>query len=192
MTRDIITIVEGHSEMESVPLLIRRIAVIEAPGLVVRIRPIKIHFSKLLKAGELERAVQFAARTVDQARVLILADCEDDCPAQLGPELLRRAMAARPDLPVRVVLAKREFESWFIAAALSLRGKRGLAKDLEPLENPESKRGAKEWLEEHMPVAQGYSEVLDQPALTALFDLQAARRTDSFDKCYREIVKLLR
>jgi len=30
-----------------------------------------------------------------------------------------------------------------------------------------------------------------QPALTAIFDMNAARSADSFDKCYREIVRLL-
>ena len=38
---------------------------------------------------------------------------------------------------------------------------------------------------------QSYSESSDQPALTAIFDMNAARRADSFDKCYREIVRLL-
>ena len=38
---------------------------------------------------------------------------------------------------------------------------------------------------------ESYSETTDQPALTALFDLEQARQVDSFDKCYREIVRLL-
>ena len=32
---------------------------------------------------------------------------------------------------------------------------------------------------------------LDQAALTQIFDMAAARRADSFDKCYREITGLL-
>ena len=35
------------------------------------------------------------------------------------------------------------------------------------------------------------SETVDQPKLTARFDFDQARRTDSFDKCYRDIVRLL-
>ena len=42
-----------------------------------------------------------------------------------------------------------------------------------------------------MPPQRPYDETTDQPALTALFDMSMARRADSFDKCYREIVKLL-
>ena len=36
-----------------------------------------------------------------------------------------------------------------------------------------------------------YSETQDQPALAALFDFEQARQADSFDKCYRDIVRLL-
>jgi hypothetical protein len=37
-----------------------------------------------------------------------------------------------------------------------------------------------------------YVEVLDPPALAALFNVQAARRSDSFDTCCREVGRLLR
>lgn len=89
------------------------------------------------------------------------------------------------------MLANKEYEAWFIAAAESLRGKRGLAADLTAAPNPENIRGAKEWLSDHMPRNRPYNPTLDQPALTSVFDMEAARRADSFDKCYREIVRLL-
>ena len=38
---------------------------------------------------------------------------------------------------------------------------------------------------------ESYSETTDQPALAALFDIEQARQADSFDKCYRDIVRLL-
>jgi hypothetical protein len=87
------------------------------------------------------------------------------------------------------VLAYREFETWFLAAAQSLRGQRGLPSDLDPPDAPEAIRGAKEWLGKNMP--RKYRETLDQPALTNMFDLNTARQVDSFDKCYREIMRLL-
>jgi hypothetical protein len=58
--------------------------------------------------------------------VLVLIDADDDCPAHLGPALLARAREARSDVPVSVVLANREFEAWFLAAAPSLAGNCGL------------------------------------------------------------------
>jgi len=90
-----------------------------------------------------------------------------------------------------VVLAKREFEAWFIAAAESLRSRRSLPDSLSSPEYPEAIRGAKEWLSRHMPAGTCYSETTDQAALTAIFDMQAARRADSFDKCFREIFRML-
>ena len=43
-----------------------------------------------------------------------------------------------------------------------------------------------------MPAERAYSETADQPALAALFDMQMARaRSTSFDKCYREISRLV-
>ncbi len=95
------------------------------------------------------------------------------------------------DLPIVVILARREFEAWFLAAAESLRDKGRLPDDLESPADPESIRGAKEWLSDRMPIGRSYAETTDQPALTADFDMRAARRADSFDKCYREIRSML-
>src|SRR5258708_11397673 len=36
-----------------------------------------------------------------------------------------RATAARPDIPIGVAVAKREFESWFAGSAESIAGQRG-------------------------------------------------------------------
>lgn len=123
--------------------------------------------------------------------MLILLDSDEDCPAQLGPDLLRRVVSSRQDVPSAVVIAKREFESWLLAAAESLRGQRGLASDLASPSDAEAIAGAKEWLTAHMAGGRSYVETLDQPALAARFDLDLARRADSFDKCCREIIRLL-
>jgi len=50
-------------------------------------------------------------------------------------------------------------------------------------------RDAKGWLHARMP--KGYSETVDQPALAAVFDLTAARRSPSFDKLIRDLLGLL-
>jgi hypothetical protein len=94
-------------------------------------------------------------------------------------------------MEISVVLAKKEYEAWFIAAAESVRGQCGLPQDLIGVPNPEDIRGAKEWLSRHMLRNRRYAETTDQAALTSVFDMQAACRADSFDKCYREIVRLL-
>ena len=184
-------IVEGHGEVSAVPLLIRRVAQELQPALQVKVLPpLRNRRNLLVKPGELERAVELAARKLGgKGALLILLDADDDCPKELAPELLRRATQARGDLPIAVVLAMQEFEAWFLAAATSLRGYQGLPADLAPPPQPERFRGAKEWLNR-----QGitYSPAVDQARLAARFDLALARQNaPSFDKCYRDIARLL-
>ena len=193
MTVQIGCIVEGHGEVEAVPILIRRVASNLYPALPIgRLHPIRVSRSKVIQEGELERAVEFAARKIGgRGAIFILLDSDDDCPARLGPELLCRAQQVHSDLPIAVVLAKREFEAWFLAAAKSLRGQRGLKNNLQPPNDPETIHGAKEWLSNQMNSDRTYRPTLDQPGLTDRFDLDQARQADSFDKCYRDIVRLL-
>ena len=187
-------IVEGYGDVEAIPILVRRVLQESHPdvSLFIPHPPIRVPRMKIVKDGQLERAVELAARKTDgPGAILILIDADEDCPATLAPELLRRAKAKRSDRPIAVVLAKREFEAWFLAAAESLRGQRGLSATLEPPGNPEMIQDAKGWLRGQMTDNRKYSETLDQPALTRLFDLESARRAASFDKLYRDIARLL-
>jgi hypothetical protein len=135
-------IVGGRGEKEAVPILFRRIASDLDPNLIVNVRPVlPVPESRLAKAGELEKSVEFAARSVGRhGGIFILMDCDwpDSCPRNDGPARLNRARLARPDMEISLVLANREYEAWFIAAAKSLRGKRGLAADLTPDPTPET------------------------------------------------------
>jgi len=183
-------IVEGHGEVQAVPILLRRFATELAPACQLSLNP-----ALRVKAGSFandtdyfRRYIELAARKAKQwpdSCVLIVLDCEDDCPRQLGPELLRRANACRPDVTIIVVLAHREFETWFLAAARSLRGVCGLPIDLEPPADPESLRDAKGWLSAHM--RQPYNEPAHQPKLTAVFAFDEAQVTNSFARGLRKL-----
>jgi len=193
MTIDICSIVEGQGEIAAVPLLVRRLGAILRPNLDMNVlRPIRVPRNKVIKQGELERAIEFAMRQSRPPRVLlILLDSDDDPPCIFGPDLAARALKARSDVIFSVVLANREFESWFLSALESLQGCCGLAKNLLSLTNSETKRDAKGELSKHMK-DRIYSPVPDQAKLTAKFDMDLARRnSDSFDKCWREIERLL-
>jgi hypothetical protein len=191
----IAAIVEGDGEVTSVTVLFRRFA--DLAGWSGRVRMdtvIRQPASKLIKSGELERHVELAARKLGgPGGIFVLLDCEDYCPATLGPNLLARVRQARRDLPATVVLAHREFEAWFLGAADSLGGRRKLPANIKAHPQPETVRGCKEWLASQMRRDQGYDEVNDQPALTQIFDLAAAQKAcPSFEKCHREISSLLR
>lgn len=188
-------VVEGHAEVEAVPVLVRRLAAAAQPTPPFDVlRPIRVHRSRVVKPGELERAVELAVRKLAPSRggVLVLLDADDDCAADFAPELWRRAVAVRPAVPTRLVLAVREFESWFLAAAESVSGHRALQPDLTAPDNPEGVRDAKGWLQERRTDGRSYSPVLDQPKLAALLDLGLARaRSASFDKLCRDVEALL-
>ena len=189
----IATIVEGHGEVEAVPILLRRIAGRVAPGIALDVpRPIRVKRHQILKVEELERAVALAGgRAGPHGSILVLLDADDDCPAELASRLLHCAGRSRPDRPIRVVLAKAEYESWFLAAAASIAGQRGIDENVSPPRDSETIRDAKGWLSARMPPGRRYRETLHQAALTARFDLDSARAAPSFDKMWRDLASLL-
>lgn len=125
-------------------------------------------------------------------RILILLDADDDCPATLGLELLRRAEAVRQDRRISVVLAKAEFETWFLASAKSIAGHRGIDTAAISPRDPEAIRDAKRWLTKQMQGSRAYRPRSDQPALTSIFDFDSARTSPSFDKLWRDVHELLK
>ncbi len=145
MPLNLCCIIEGRGEEQAVPTLLRRIQQTLRPDIQLNVlRPIRVSRHKIVKPNELERAVELAARQSTPPRaILILVDADDDPPCTLGPELLQRAKAARSDVSIGVVLAKREFETWFLAAIESLSGRRGLPMDLQPIADVESISDAK-------------------------------------------------
>lgn len=186
----IASIVEGHGEVAALPILLRRVANVVAPSTPVYVpRPIRVKRQRVVKPGELERYVDFAARRAGPGgAILILLDADKDCPADLAIDLLQRANAARSDRRIRTVLAKVEYEAWFIAATTSIADHYGV--DAEPPPDPESIRDAKGWIGRNVLHAT-YHPTLHQPKFTAAFDLCAARAAPSFEKLWRDVTSLL-
>ena len=184
----VVSIVEGYGEVAALPILIRRLANISQPQTEVRAEPpIRVHRDKFLKKEyEFKRQMLLAAaKCGENGWILLVLDADDDCPAELSKDILKRAQEYIPHRRFSVVLAKREFEAWFIAAARSLDGKRGFCFDPQHAVPAEEKRNARKWLATQM---QGsYSETLDQPAFTAQFDMRQARQqSPSFRKLCKE------
>jgi hypothetical protein len=189
----IASIVEGDGEVPALPKLLHRIAAeLGVPSLLTP-NPMRIPRGKIAIAGGIERGVAAAAlRVSGKGGVLVLLDADDDCPAEYGPVLLARAKGARPDKSVSVVLANREFEAWFLAAAPSLAGQFGFPAEFPRPQDPELPRDCKGLLTKARPKGQPYKETVDQAPLASVFDLKMAREhSGSFDKFYREVSRLL-
>ena len=181
MRRAIVPIVEGHSEIGSVPILLRHM--LQRAGIyeLEVAKPFRVKRDRVVRSDELEKAVVFASRArAGAAAILVLLDADDDCPAELGAQLAERCARATA-LPTLVVLASRELEGWFLGAKESLRGVRGIRSDASAPENPESIRGAKERLSSNMAENRRYLAVDDQPAFAERMDLDLAQaRCPSF------------
>jgi len=116
MIATIASIVEGHGDVAAVPILLRRLAREAGLPTVNAPRPIRIPKTKLVRPDgtvnddELGRAVLLAASRLPDpgtGGVLVLLDADDSCPAVIAPRILEAARAARSDVAIAVVLAKR-------------------------------------------------------------------------------------
>jgi hypothetical protein len=175
----LLPIVEGHAEVHSIPILMRKLGIPVA-------KPFRVKRNLVVKPGELERAVEVAVSDRGPlSAMLVLLDADDDCPAELGPALVERCTRITK-IPVSVVFATRELEAWFLGGLDSLKGYRGVRPDAEFAGDPELPRGAKGKFESMM--SGSYVDVDDQPAFMARLDVEAARlRCPSLDKLLRDL-----
>lgn len=186
-------IVEGHGEDKAVRILLQRIwNELLGQEYIHVLRPIRGSRHKLVRREDLERAISLAASKLrgactpgDPTLILVLLDADTDPACTLGPRLLDYATKVRPDADVACVLADVEYETWFVAAAESLRD--FLDFPVATSDSPQKPRAGKRWIQKHFKRPK-YSETLDQPGMTAKMDLELCRsKSDSFDKLCREL-----
>jgi hypothetical protein len=186
-------IVEGQGDATAAPVLIRRLAASIDPACRITISPPRrIPKSKLVRPGELERSVEALARQIGRAMpILIVIDADTDCPKDLAYDLVARCRATHGDISVSTVVAKMEYETWFIAAAESLSGRSEFAHPLTRPDDPESIRGAKEWLSRQMKEGHRYVETRHQAAYSAVIDIAQAMTIRSFQKLAAEVRRIV-
>lgn len=173
---NVVSIVEGDGEVRALPALLRRFPQWRATAVFPNVvAPIRVRRDRFLNNDEeFRRQAMLAGMKCQRSGwVLILLDADDDCPVTLAEAIYRRFHALLPHIRVSVVIAKHEYEAWFIAAAPSLAGKNGFCVP-RTLPAAESVRGAKEWISKCLPRGQKYHEVNDQEAFSAVLDLQLA------------------
>lgn len=178
-------IVEGHSEVAALPVMLRWLF----PQHVV-LRPFRLSSTALFPEGfvraseaQLERCVRVASAKIrDEAQrggVLLLYDLDDGCPAEAAAAVRACLRRVAPDVPAEIVFAVREFEAWFLAG--------GCCPGWEG--DAEANRDAKGQL--RTALGGRYSETVDPPRLAARMDLAAARSSRSFRQLERAVTRLL-
>jgi hypothetical protein len=168
-------IVEGHGEVSAVREIVTRIGLELLGGTWIEVtQPFRLDSGKMRKPDELAKAIRIAAARVQGlGGVLVLRDGDDsdvDCPVQLAA-MLRPGQNLVP-VGVEIVVAYQEYESWFLAAADSLRAHPDVRNDAVAPANPEGRRDAKRELEKLM--LESYKETRHQPKFSALIDLKTA------------------
>ncbi len=134
----IVPIVEGRGEVEALPILVRnwlhhrryRNVEVDLAGPVWTNGKgnIQVAYDGVNGRG-VEHYVSLALLRQPDV-ILILLDADDDCPRTIASALRARAKAAAPTgCPIGVVVAKREYEAWFLAAFPSSRFRDALLKN---------------------------------------------------------------
>lgn len=190
MSISIALMVEGHGEVQAVPLLLRRIFQEIYENFAVSIeKPFRVPRSKICnKSNDFKRAMQFLGMKNPDA-IVIIFDSDDDCPVAVAQDVQAAARVEVATTPIFVIAAQREYEAWLLAGSATLEivdhaAYGELPSSLESVRNPKL-------LLKKVLASGTYSETVDQSRLTGRFDLQLARSlSTSFDKLIRDLGKI--
>lgn len=201
----IIPIVEGHGEEKAVPCLLQRWLrhrrfhrFFDLPDLAINAKGcgrLKAAYDRTRHVG-IEHYIDAALRNKPHA-ILVVLDADDECidrgPGNgLGPELLARAKAVAPRVPLAVVVANREYEAWFLANFNSFRARELFLEQARlPADfDPESHRGCKGLVSKFMGCR--YEETVHQLDLTRniRFSRGVVNRSPSFGKLLRDLERI--
>lgn len=192
----IIAVVEGDGEEKAVPLLIRRILWERLRRYDIAVpRPV---IAKSVSSFEKKTEQFLRYATLEGCDgILVLMDADDRCPYEKARNIVQKACSLGLSVPIVVVYAKSEYETWFISSLSGhtgndIRNRLGLDQSVNAPDNVENIRGAKEWLIRHMPFGRRYKETSDQEHLTPhiVFDL-AHSRSRSFRRLCHAVEELV-
>lgn len=191
--RQIVPIVESYGDVQAVPFLLRRILQERFQVFDWQVARPKKADSLAAFTNKLSNFLQYAFLEPSCGAVLILFDLDDGCPKESASQLAQRLRAEYCRAPVAVVLAHREFESWFLASAETLAGKFDLSEALTYPDEVEIRRDAKGWLTEQMPPGMTYKETFHQEKMVARLDLALAyQRSRSFRRLVHALEQIIR
>lgn len=113
-------VVEGPGDRESIPVLLRKHMHAKADYRDVIAKVLcSDGKSNLTREEGIEGYVAAASARPGCVGILVVLDGDDDCPANLGPELLSRCKAVT-NKPVEIVVIERTFEDWLYASIETL------------------------------------------------------------------------
>lgn len=203
MTFFIAPVVEGQTEVRCIERLLQRTwaELLRAPFRLQVLAPSRgkrdalvnpegAAFAAKIEEANLKLLRHLRRDASGRGLVLLLIDAEDDCPGQLGPQLLAAAKGVRDDVDIACVVAKRMLENWIVAGASTLAGVNGLPNELPARDVFEEQNGAS-WLGAQLRQvnhARKYKKTVDAEVFFRAMALEECRaNAPSFDKLCREL-----
>lgn len=120
-----VLVVEGDGDRDAVPHLCRRVfPALDAGECAPAPRPIMCgDIPKLRRIGELEKFIEYACKRPDGDSVILLVDCDDDCPYLVAKQFYSRLrkIAIRFHKKIAIGFMYREFETLFLYSLRELR-----------------------------------------------------------------------
>jgi hypothetical protein len=192
----IYAIVEGHGEVKSVPVLLRRIAAEIAPTTPLNcLVPHLLSRTKFKDRDAVSRALTIGIARLRPLKsptaILFLMDADGDCPKEMREDFLSTHQTQLKAIRHSVIFAVREFEAWFLAANLTQAHHRDLKADCLVIEKPEEVTDAKGLFKKSFISNGVYASSVDQVRFASIMDIKTARRAASFDKLWRDLEEIL-
>lgn len=191
--KNLLAIVEGQGDMQAAPVLIRRIVEHHGHNNVTVLPPhkrgdlpkIKANFNNYFKIAIKEKAAIIW---------IIDFDCSTcNCVAEEAEQLYKKANDIHAGWPFKVAFMVKEFETLFLAEPEATRKVlKEIPKAVLFPKDPETIRGAKEWLSRSMPSGYAYKETVHQVKLAAAVDLDNLRLSSaSFRHLEKSVLALI-
>jgi hypothetical protein len=193
----ILLVVEGYGEVRAVPRLFRRLLHEKFQVYSLEGKPFRCtKDSMTADPNEFKNVFEIPRSDPGVMAVLFLFDADKDCARDHVPAMRQWAEEAGQDIPCEIVMIRQEFESWFLAAVDSLRGKKGILETASFPGDSEANRDAKKILSRFYDPASRlfptYSEQRDQEALVEVLDLDLAyRNAPTFRRFVHALCRLL-
>lgn len=182
-------VIEGHGENGAVQALVKKLLKRDKVyGLRVDTDAYRMSADQMTNDKKMSK-VMATMRTRGAGAVLIVRDADDECPVTLASSIIAAATRVAPDIPVEVVIADREYETWLLSSVETLRPFPTILDSVEWDADWERKRDAKGELTRLMSKGNSYKPTTNQKSFTELLDLELV---ETRSRSFRKMVKAFR
>ena len=188
------TLVEGHGEVEAVPVLLSRLGQhlgVHIPwAATLRWKNIHLWDTGLGGRGGLSQGLEFLRYKRNVGGVLVLRDEDDECPRRVAPEIA--TLIRNLDLPFKtaVTLLHPEYEVLFLPCMHRMQGLGFPTHARWAGANWESRRDIKGWLSNQLPRGRSYKPTTNQKPMTRFIDFEELDTAGL--ACFGSLVRALR